>query len=77
MKKTLDFKKVGGRMNKISSWYQPQTEALRNFGVNISREAVNKYALEHFGRIPETIAERDAVIVDKCRTEIQEKVAEE
>lgn len=64
-------------MNKILSEYQPQTEALRNFGVNISREAVNKYALEHFGRIPETMAERDAVIADKCRTEIQEKLVEE
>lgn len=63
-------------MNKILSEYQPQTEALRNFGMNISREAVNKYALEHFGRIPENIAERDAVIVDKCRTEIREKVSE-
>ena len=63
-------------MNKILPECQPQAEAFRNFGVNISRETVNKYALEHFGRIPETMAERDAVIVDKCRTEIQEKVAE-
>lgn len=63
--------------NPLSEYQPPSKEALRNFGIDISREAVNKYALEHFGRIPETIAERDAVIVDKRRTEIQEKVAEE
>lgn len=45
-------------MNKILPECQPQAEAFRNFGVNISREAVNKYALEHFGKIPETMAER-------------------
>lgn len=63
--------------NPLSEYQPPSKEALRNFGIDISREAVNKYALEHFGIIPETIAERDAVIVDKRRTEIQEKVAEE
>ena len=46
-------------MNKILSDYQPQTEALRNFGINVSKEAVDKYALEKFGRIPQNFIERD------------------
>ena len=41
-----------------------------------TRSYVKRLELEHFGRIPETMADRDAVIVDKCRTEIREKVAE-
>lgn len=51
--------------------YKPQGETLRNFGVDISREAIEKYALEKFGRVPETQAERDCVIVDKCKSEIR------
>ena len=39
--------------------YQPQTEALRNFGINVCKEAVEKYALEKFGRIPQNFIERD------------------
>lgn len=39
--------------------YQPQTEALRNFGIDVSKEAVEKYALEKFGRIPQNFIERD------------------
>ena len=46
-------------MNKILSDYQPQTEALRNFGIDVSKEAVDKYALENFGRIPQSFIERD------------------
>ena len=61
-------------MNKISSEYQPQTEALRNFGVNISREAVNKYALEHFGRIPETMYERTRAMEAKILDEIKGRI---
>lgn len=34
-------------MNKILSDYQPQTEALRNFSIDVSKEAVEKYALEN------------------------------
>lgn len=40
--------------------YQPQTEALQNFGIDVSREAVEKYALEKFGRIPQNQIERDS-----------------
>ena len=46
-------------MNKILSDYQPQTEALRNFCLDVYKEAVVKYALEKFGRIPQSFIERD------------------
>lgn len=49
--------------------YQPQTESLRNFGIDISREAVEKYDLENFGRIPQNQIERDSVIVCKVMEE--------
>ena len=51
--------------------YKPQTEALKNFGIDISKETIEKYALEKFGRVPETQAERDCVVVDKCKSEIR------
>lgn len=47
------------RMNGLKD-YQPQTEALRNFGIDVSREAVEKYALEKFGRIPQNQIERNS-----------------
>ena len=45
-------------MNKLKD-YQPQTEALRNFSIDASKKAVEKYALENFGRIPQSFIERD------------------
>ena len=45
-------------MNKLKD-YQPQTEALRNFSIDVSKKAVEKYALENFGRIPQSFIERD------------------
>ena len=45
-------------MNKLKH-YQPQTEALRNFSIDVSKKAVEKYALENFGRIPQSFIERD------------------
>lgn len=56
--------------------HELQTEALRNLGVDISKEAINKYALEKFGRVSETQAERDCVIADKCKTEISGKLGQ-
>jgi len=47
-------------MNKLKD-YQPQTEALRNFSIDVSKKAVEKYALENFGRIPQSFIERDFV----------------
>lgn len=38
--------------NPLSEYQPPSKEALRNFGIDISREAVEKYALEKFGRLP-------------------------
>ena len=46
------------RMNGLKD-YQPQTEALQNFGIDVSKEAVDKYALENFGRIPQSFIERN------------------
>jgi hypothetical protein len=46
------------RMNGLKD-YQPQTESLRNFGIDVSKEAVDKYALENFGIIPQSFIERD------------------
>ena len=45
-------------MNKLKD-YQPQTEALRNFSIDVSKKTVEKYALENFGRIPQSFIERD------------------
>lgn len=45
-------------MNEILSDYQPQTEALRNFGIDVSKEAVDKYTLEKFGELPKSEIER-------------------
>ncbi len=56
-------------MNKILSDYQPQTEALQNFGIDVSKKAVEKYALENFGRIPQNQIDRDSVIVCKVMEE--------
>ncbi len=47
-------------------------ESLTNFSIDISREAIEKYALEKFGRVPKTQAERDYVIADKCKTKLAE-----
>lgn len=56
-------------MDKILSDYQPQTEALRNFGIDVSKEEVDKYALENFERIHQNQIDRDSVIVCKVMEE--------
>ena len=61
-------------MDKILSDYQPQTESLRNFGIDVSREAVDKYALENFGRIPQNFIERDFARNCKVMEEIKKIV---
>lgn len=49
--------------------YESQTEVLRNFGIDISKEAVEKYALEKFGRLPQSHIEmtsaRDSKIIEE------------
>nr|DAP20091.1 MAG TPA: hypothetical protein [Caudoviricetes sp.] len=47
-------------MNEILTKYQPQKEALRNYGIDISKEVVEKYVLENLGRIPQNQIERDS-----------------
>lgn len=55
--------------NPLSKYQPPSKEALRNFGIDISREAVEKYALEKFGRLPqnnfEMISARDSKIIEE------------
>ena len=45
--------------NPLSGYQSPHKEALINFGIDVSKEAVDKYALENFGRIPQSFIERD------------------
>lgn len=63
-------------MNNIDnplSEYQPTSkEALINFGVNISREAVDKFAIENFGRTPKTQSERTHAMESKIMCELKE-----
>ena len=55
--------------NPLSEYQSPPREALRNFGIDISKEAVEKYALEKFGRLPqghlEMISARDSKIIEE------------
>lgn len=55
--------------NPLSEYQPPSKEALRNFGIDISREAVEKYALEKFGRLPQSRIEmnfaRGSKIIEK------------
>jgi hypothetical protein len=45
--------------NPLSGYQSPPKEALINFGIDVSKEAVDKYALENFERIPQSFIERD------------------
>lgn len=45
--------------NPLSGYQSPPKESLINFGIDVSKEAVDKYALENFGRIPQSFIERD------------------
>lgn len=57
--------------NPLSEYQPPSKEALRNFGIDISKEAVEKYALKKFGRLPQSHIEmtsaRDSKIVEEAR----------
>ena len=57
--------------NPLSEYQPPSKEALRNFGIDISRKAVEKYALENFGRLPQSHIEmtsaRDSKIIEETR----------
>lgn len=57
--------------NPLSEHQSPPKEALRDFGIDISREAVEKYALEKFGRLPQSHIEmtsaRGSKIIEETR----------
>lgn len=57
--------------NPLSKYQSPPKEALRDFGIDISKEAVEKYALEKFGRLPQSHIEmtsaRDSKIIEEAR----------
>ncbi len=57
--------------NPLSEYQPPSKEALRNFGIDISREEVEKYPSEKFGRLPQSRIEvnsaRDSKIVEETR----------
>lgn len=57
--------------NPLSDYQPPSKEAMINFGIDISKEAVEKYALEKFGRLPQSHIEvdfaRDSKIVEETR----------
>lgn len=57
--------------NPLSGYQSPPEEALGNFGIDISREEVEKYALKKFGRLPQSHIEmtsaRDSKIVEETK----------
>lgn len=57
--------------NPLSEYQPPSKEAMINFGIDISREVVEKYALEKFGRLPQSHIEmtsaRDSKIIEETR----------
>lgn len=57
--------------NPLSEYQSPPKEAMINFGIDISKEAVEKYALEKFVRLPQSHIEmtsvRDSKIIEETR----------
>lgn len=57
--------------NPLSEYQSPPKKAMINFGIDISREAVEKYALEKFGRLPQSHIEmasaRGSKIIEETR----------
>lgn len=57
--------------NPLHDYQSPSKEAMINFGIDISKEAVEKYALEKFGRLPQSHIEmtsaRDSKIIEEIR----------
>nr|DAG33466.1 MAG TPA: hypothetical protein [Caudoviricetes sp.] len=63
--------------NPLSEYQSPPKEALINFGIDILKEAVEKYALEKFGRLPQSHIEmtftRDSKIIEETRRFIRDE----
>ena len=55
--------------NPLSEYQPPSKEALRNFGIDISKEAVEKYTLKKFGRLPQSHVETNFAICSKITEE--------
>lgn len=55
--------------NPLSDYQSPSKEAMINFGIDISREVVEKYALEKFGRPPQSHIETNFAICSKITEE--------
>lgn len=55
--------------NPLLEYQPPSKEALRNFGIDISKEAVEKYALKKFGRLPQSHVETNFAICSKITEE--------
>lgn len=51
--------------NPLSDYQPPSKEAMINFGIDISKEAVEKYALEKFGRLPQSRSEMTRTMESK------------
>lgn len=51
--------------NPLSDYQPPSKEALINFGIDISKEAVEKYFLEKFGRLPQSRSEMTRAMESK------------
>lgn len=51
--------------NPLSDYQPPSKEAMVNYGIDISKEAVEKYALEKFGRLPQSRSEMTRTMESK------------
>lgn len=62
--------------NPLSDYQPPSKEAMVNFGIDISKEAVEKYALEKFGRLPQSRSEMtrtmESKIIEETRRHFDE-----
>lgn len=55
--------------NPLSEYQPPSKETLINFGIDISKEVVEKYALKKFGRLPQSHVEKNFAICSKITEE--------
>ena len=51
--------------NPLSDYQPPSEEAMVNYGIDISKEAVEKYALEKFGSLPQSRSEMTRTMESK------------
>lgn len=62
--------------NPLSDYQPPSKEAMVNYGIDISKEAVEKYALEKFGRLPQSRSEMtrtmESKIIEETRRHFDE-----